>query len=178
MQYRRLVRMNVLSQPAHTLSPGDRPVPARSPRAVTLAAGLLVLAALAAYWNTFSAPFVFDDVPGIIDNPSIRHLWPLSTVLQPLAIFGSAAGRPVVNLSLAINYAIGGTDVRGYHALNLVFHVLAALTLFGIVRRTLERFVGAQTCPFDKLRAPSLSRGCALFAEGDGKGAARLRPYG
>jgi len=138
MQHRRLVRMNALSQPANPLSPGDKPDPARTRRAVALAAGLLVLAALAAYWNTFSAPFVFDDVPGILDNPSIRHLWPLSTVLQPLAIFGSAAGRPLVNLSLAINYAIGGTDVRGYHALNLVFHVLAALTLFGIVRRTLE----------------------------------------
>jgi tetratricopeptide (TPR) repeat protein len=130
--------MNALNQPANTLGPGDPPAPAPSRRTVALAAGLLVLAALAAYWNTFSAPFVFDDVPGIIDNPSIRHLWPLSTVLQPLAIFGSAAGRPVVNLSLAINYAIGGTDVRGYHALNLVFHVLAALTLFGIVRRTLR----------------------------------------
>jgi len=179
MQYRRLVRMNALSQPANTLSPSDRPVPARSRRAVALAAGLLILAALAAYWNTFSAPFVFDDVPGIIDNPSIRHLWPLSTVLQPLAIFGSAAGRPVVNLSLAINYAIGGTDVRGYHALNLVFHVLAALTLLGIVRRTLRLrsghalagFVGAQACPFDKLRAPSLSRGCALKDDGRSKSA-------
>jgi len=147
MQYRRLVRMSSLSQPANTLSPGDRPVPARSPRAVTLAAGWLVLAALVAYWNTFSAPFVFDDTPGILDNASIHHLWPLSTVLQPLPDSGSPAGRPVVNLSLAINYAIGGTDVRGYHALNLVFHVLAALALFGIVRRTLEHGGNGPTLP-------------------------------
>ncbi len=150
--------MNVLSQSANTPSPSDRPVPAQSRRAVLLAAGLLVLVALAAYWNTFSAPFVFDDVPGILDNPSIHRLWPLSTVLQPLAIFGSAAGRPVVNLSLALNYAIGGTDVRGYHALNLVFHVLAALALFGIVRRTLAGFVGVQTC-------------CALKDDGRSKSA-------
>ena len=152
MQYRRLVRMNAMSQPAKTLGPGDRPVPARSRRAVALAAGVLVLAVLAAYWNTFSAPFVFDDVPGILENTSIRRLWPPLTVLLPLPDSGSPAGRPVVNLSLAINYAIGGTDVRGYHALNLVIHVLAALALFGVVRRTLRLrsgqalagFVGAQ----------------------------------
>jgi tetratricopeptide (TPR) repeat protein len=138
MQYRRLVHMNALSQPANPPGPSDQPVPVSSRRAVTLAAGLLVLAALAAYWNTFSAPFVFDDTPGILENPSIHRLWPLSTVLQPPPDSGTPAGRPLVNLSLAINYAIGGTDVRGYHALNLVFHVLAALTLFGVVRRTLR----------------------------------------
>jgi len=34
---------------------------------------------------------------------------------------------------------LGGLDVRGYHAFNLIVHLLAGLTLFGIVRRTLER---------------------------------------
>jgi protein O-mannosyl-transferase len=49
-------------------------------------------------------------------------------------------GRPVVNLSLALNYALGGSNVWGYHALNLAIHIiLAGLTLFGVVRRTLLR---------------------------------------
>ena len=38
-----------------------------------------------------------------------------------------------------MNYALHGTDVRGYHVLNLVIHLLAGLTLFGIVHRTLPR---------------------------------------
>jgi hypothetical protein len=46
-------------------------------------------------------------------------------------------GRPILNLSLALNYALGGANVRGYHVFNLAIHVLAALTLMGIVRRTL-----------------------------------------
>ena len=46
--------------------------------------------------------------------------------------------RPIVNLSLAINYAIGDLDVLGYHFFNLVVHILATLTLFGIIRRTLR----------------------------------------
>jgi len=46
---------------------------------------------------------------------------------------------------LAINYAISGTDVWSYHALNLVIHVLAGLTLFGVTRRTfLQPALGAR----------------------------------
>ena len=48
------------------------------------------------------------------------------------------AGRPLVNLSFAINYAFGGLDVRGYHLVNLALHLLCGLLVFGIVRRTLE----------------------------------------
>jgi tetratricopeptide (TPR) repeat protein len=49
----------------------------------------------------------------------------------------TTSGRPIVNLSLAINYAFGKTDVAGYHALNLAIHILAGLTLFGLVRQAL-----------------------------------------
>jgi len=99
-----------------------------------------VLAGLWAYSNTFSAPFFFDDVPAIVDNPSIRHLGAIGEVLSPSGSDGSGvAGRPLVNLSLALNYAWGGLDVRWYHAFNLIVHLLAGLTLFGIVRRTLDR---------------------------------------
>src|SRR5207244_3634154 len=46
-------------------------------------------------------------------------------------------GRPLLNLSFALNYAVGGLDVRGYHVVNLAVHLLAGLLLFGIVCRTL-----------------------------------------
>ncbi|HEY5079078.1 MAG TPA: tetratricopeptide repeat protein, partial [Opitutaceae bacterium] len=49
----------------------------------------------------------------------------------------TVAGRPVLNLSLALNYAISGTGVWSYHAFNLAIHVLAGLALLGILRRTL-----------------------------------------
>ncbi len=49
-----------------------------------------------------------------------------------------AGPRPVVDLTFALNYSLGGMDVGGYHLLNLAIHLLAALTLFGVVRRTLE----------------------------------------
>jgi tetratricopeptide (TPR) repeat protein len=95
------------------------------------------MAALAAYHNSFDGPFVFDDVAAVRDNPTIRRLWPIENALWAPADT-TAAGRPLVNLSLAFNYALGGFDVRGYHAFNLAVHTLAALALGGIVRRTVR----------------------------------------
>ena len=47
------------------------------------------------------------------------------------------SGRPLVNLSFAINYAICGLDVSGYHVWNITVHVLCGIVLFALVRRTL-----------------------------------------
>ena len=103
--------------------------------AVALAGALVVLAALAAYHNSFSGPFIWDDLFSIVDNPTIRHF---GSALSPPNDIG-VGGRPISNLPLALNFAIGGTDVWGYHAFNLLIHTLAGLTLFGLARRTLRR---------------------------------------
>lgn len=102
-----------------------------------LAAVLIVFALIAVYANSLRAPFVFDDIPAIVENATIRDLGNLRLVLSPPAEIGSSANsRPLVNLSLALNYAAGGLDPTGYHAVNILLHALAALTLFGLVRRT------------------------------------------
>jgi tetratricopeptide (TPR) repeat protein len=99
---------------------------------------VLVLAVLAAYARTFTAPFVFDDIPAITQNTSIRDLTAWKEVLLPGSMNGAGvAGRPIINLSLAINYAVSGESVWSYHALNLLVHLGAGLALFGVVRRTL-----------------------------------------
>ena len=107
----------------------------------TVVAGLTItLAALAVYHNSLSAPFNFDDIVAIVENPSIRRLWPIWDVLSPARASGvTTSGRPLLNLSLTINHALGGMAVWGYHGFNLGIHICAGLTLFGIVRRTLHR---------------------------------------
>jgi protein O-mannosyl-transferase len=104
---------------------------------VLLAVGLIVLAGLAAYANSFGGPFIYDDQASIPENDTIRKLWPLTDVLRPPAAGETVSGRPVLNLSFALNYALDGTKAGGYHAVNLLIHILAGLALFGIVRRTL-----------------------------------------
>jgi tetratricopeptide (TPR) repeat protein len=94
-----------------------------------LAVPALLLLGAAAYVNSFRDAFAFDDQVAIEENPAIRRLWPLGPILR--------GPRPVVDLTFAANYALGGLHVPGYHLVNLAVHLLAALTLFGILRRTL-----------------------------------------
>ena len=100
------------------------------------AAGLIALAIGAAYCNSFAGPFVFDDVSSIEENKSIRQLWPIWKPLCPPNHGETVSGRPLLNFSLAVDYAISRLEVWSYHATNLVIHILAALALFGILRRT------------------------------------------
>ena len=110
----------------------------KNSRTILLAGVLLVLAVVAAYRNCLDAPFLFDDSIAVVSNQSIRHLWPPGSALSPPADGSGVTGRPLVNLSFAVNYAIGGLQVRGYHVMNLLLHILASLALWGVLRRTLR----------------------------------------
>jgi len=127
-----------------------------------LAGGAVLAAgAIAVYGGTFSVPFIFDDRISTVDNPSIRGLWPLWPVFSPPNDAG-VGGRPLLNLSYALNYAFGGPEVAGYHAVNLLIHVLAAWTLFALVRRTLLRPVLAER--FGAAAAPLALAVSAIWA--------------
>lgn len=99
---------------------------------------IIACATIAVYFQTFDAPMHFDDEPSITNNSTIQHF---GTALWP-PMNTTVSGRPILNLSLAINYAISGTAVWSYHALNLAIHILAGFTLFGIVRRTASSWEG------------------------------------
>jgi tetratricopeptide (TPR) repeat protein len=97
---------------------------------------LLIAAGLAAYHNSLEGAFILDDERAIPGNPSIRHLWPVWSAMMAPPNSG-LTGRPVITLSLALSYAMGGLRVGAYHAMNLATHILAGLLLYGIVRRML-----------------------------------------
>ena len=119
----------------------------------------ITLATVWAFWTSFPGVFVLDDVRAIVRNPTIRTLSPLTVPLVPPGE-STVAGRPVANLSFALSYATAPAEsrdvfqppapgepaarasafldnARSYHAWNLGIHLLAALVLFGVVRRTL-----------------------------------------
>lgn len=91
---------------------------------------------LAAYSNSFRGPFVIDDQASVVQNPDIRELARLDRVLSPRPD-SPVAGRPLVNLTFAVDYALNGLEVEGYHVTNLAWHVACAWLFFGVVRRTL-----------------------------------------
>jgi protein O-mannosyl-transferase len=96
----------------------------------------IVGAALAAYATGIKGAFVYDDIAAIVDNPTIRHFsW--AVLIPPAGV--TTSGRPLLNLSLAANYAIGGLNVAGYHFFNVAVHIAAAVVLWGLIRQTLRR---------------------------------------
>ncbi len=111
---------------------------------------LILLAGVWAYWDSFGGVFLLDDVRAIVRNETIRTLAPLSVPLSPPSM-ATVSGRPVANLTFALNFALSSVDPVSYHAANLAIHLLAALALFAVARRTLrapplrERFESAST---------------------------------
>src|SRR6266850_6382175 len=101
-----------------------------------IAAAIIVLAGALAYMNSLRVPLVLDDSLTLLENPGIQDWRRLDRVLFPAREL-PVAGRPLVNLSFALNYAVGGTSVSGYHVVNLAIHLACGLVLFGLVRRTL-----------------------------------------
>jgi tetratricopeptide (TPR) repeat protein len=102
-----------------------------------LQAAGLVAAVVLCYGISLWAPFLFDDMGAVVNNPTIRRMgsW---AVLNPPSDGTTTTGRPVVNLTFAVNEALGGEVAWGFHALNVAIHALTALALLGIVRRTLS----------------------------------------
>ena len=100
-----------------------------------ISAAVLVLAGLVTFGNALDGVFVMDDVSSVVDNRRILSIWPLRASMggPPQSSLG---GRPVVAFSFAVSHAFAGLDPWGYHAWNLAVHILAALVLSGIVRRT------------------------------------------
>lgn len=120
------------------------------PRATARTAGsgfarlTIAVVLAAATWWAYSTSFqgVFlegDDQVSIVQNPNIRALWPPSVTLSAPKDT-TLAGRPVASLTFALNYAWSSAEVRdvwGFHAVNLVIHILAGLVLFEVVRLSL-----------------------------------------
>lgn len=105
---------------------------------VVLGCSLILIAGLIAYHGSFKGPFVFDDIDSIVDNPTIRNIFSFGTILVPPSGGVTVEGRPLLNITLAVNYALGGVNVMGYHVFNLVVHLIAGFLLFGVFNKLFE----------------------------------------
>jgi len=88
--------------------------------AFILIAGMI----LAAYSNTFTASFHFDDDAAIAENPGIKR----ATTDNILTLLKGA--RPVVSLSLMLNYQLSGLNVIGWHIFNIAFHIMNSYLVY------------------------------------------------
>lgn len=117
---------------------------------------LIIVIGIIFYYNSLHGAFVFDDESIIVKNPHIEKIWPLSEAFAAPPD-SPVRDRPVVNLTLSLNYLLGERSPFGYHLTNLFIHLVSALLLFGIIRRTF-------LLPKLSLRYGTVASGLALAA--------------
>jgi len=94
------------------------------------AMGLIAFIAICIYSNSFDCSFHFDDQHSIVENYCI-HRFDLKQIF-------STSTRPVLDVTLALNYYFGKLGVFGYHLVNLMLHVFNGVMLFFIIRKTVS----------------------------------------
>lgn len=99
---------------------------------------------IAIYSNTFTGAFQFDDLPIIVENTQLRDLANLPQLLT--------SQRGLTMATFALNYAIGGIDTTGYHAVNLAIHIINAALVYLLLLYTL-RLVGSLEATARRLSA-------------------------
>ena len=106
-----------------------------------LAAAVIVCVAVGlAYVNGLAAPFIMDDFSSIPANRSIRSLRPIWPVIcYPHGEGRTHDGRPLLNLSLAVNRAATGTSPIGFRVVNILIHCGNAMFLFAMASTLLAR---------------------------------------
>ncbi len=111
-----------------------RPAPALLPAKPQLRwqpwafAAIALLIVLWAYAPAAHGPFLFDDNALPFALPSLN---------APLAAW-IGSPRPLLMASYWLNARISGDDTYSYHVFNVIFHFIAALLVFLIVRRLLD----------------------------------------
>lgn len=107
--------------------PRREPLPRWPFAAIAVAGGL-------AYINALGHPFVFDDAGTVLNNPTLRTI---ADSLRGGPAQSATAGRPLANLTFALNHLFG-VNPWGYHAVNLAVHIACALVLFALLRRVMR----------------------------------------
>ena len=68
--------------------------------------------AVAVYLVYADGPFIYDDFPFIVENEDLRQLWPASWLRLGGGEHAQVNSRPLLSLTLALNYRVVGLEVR------------------------------------------------------------------
>lgn len=104
---------------------------------------LLAVLTLIAYQSSYHVPLIIDDIDAIKESQSVRH-WTTWAQAMTAREQSSFAGRPVVNLSFALQCGFDGKIVLWkLHAVNLLLHLFNVILLYELVCLVL-RWVGKE----------------------------------
>ena len=103
-----------------------------------LSLALIVLAGVLVYANSLGGQFVWDDETLVVYNPYIKDWSHLPAIfMSRLGSMAKEAGafyRPVQTFTYLVDYSFGRLNAVVYHAVSMVWHILAALSVFGLIQ--------------------------------------------
>lgn len=125
---------------------------------------IIIIVAIIAYANSLDVPFQFDDAPNIEHNLIIRDLSHFSdpSGAEGTQFYGSVRRRFIGYLSFALNYAVNGLDVTGYHVINLIIHICNAFLVYLLVGNTFQTPVMKISVREEARRVSIIALFCAL----------------
>jgi protein O-mannosyl-transferase len=95
---------------------------------------LITIVSVGVFFNTLENGFHLDDFYRVKDNPGIQNLSsPWRHFIDPrtmTTIPRLAQYRPLLPLSLSVNYRVHAQRLPGYHLVNLVIHIICAVFVY------------------------------------------------
>ncbi len=98
---------------------------------------LLVVCSALVFINALDNGFQYDDRHSIVENPHIRELGNIGAFFSDPTFFSRDADkamyRPLLLVTLALNYAWSGYEPYSYHLVSWALHALGGLLVWGIL---------------------------------------------
>lgn len=98
---------------------------------------VLLFASLLLYANSLFNPFIWDDIPLIVENPYIKSFGNIpkifTTTLFDANFIKSNYYRPLQGLTYVFDYAVWKENPLGYHLTNIFLHALAGYLIYLIL---------------------------------------------
>ena len=105
---------------------------------------LLPILVLLAYGNSLHNDWQFDDWSSIVNNEAIQSLSNTAKFFTDPRAFKDEAGdflhmfRPLLLVSYALTYAIGGLSLPVWHIVQIAFHIGCTLLVFLLIKETIK----------------------------------------
>jgi len=104
----------------------------------TIAILSIIMLAFVSYSNTFTSPFLWDDINLVQNNPNVKSWKTAPKALRENLGFGvvqkkSSSYRPFQSLTYIIDHTFWGENVFGFHLTNIICHILSTLCAFWLI---------------------------------------------
>jgi tetratricopeptide (TPR) repeat protein len=114
------IRQGQIKKSASQKSPAAKNENPRNSYSNLIGIIIIILLGIIVYSNSFNCSFHFDDIGNIVENTKIHNLSDVK------AWWNFVPTRPIGNLTFALNYHFNKLDVRYYHLVNLIIHLINA----------------------------------------------------